>query len=63
MAMKIIVEDCIECGACDPECPTESIIVGDMGYSINADTCVECEGYFDEPTCVAVCPVDCIVPL
>jgi Fe-S-cluster-containing dehydrogenase component len=21
---------------------------------------VECEGHFDEPQCVAVCPVECI---
>jgi ferredoxin len=56
MALKI-VEDCIACGACLPECPTNSITEGDI-YIIDPNTCVECEGHFDEPQCVAVCPVD-----
>ena len=29
-------------------------------YEINAATCVECEGHFDSPQCVEVCPVECI---
>ena len=60
MAMKI-TEDCIACGACLPECPTESITEGDPIYIINADTCVECIGHFDSPQCLAVCPVESIV--
>ena len=60
MAMKIL-EDCISCGACTPECPTEAISEGDTIYVIDAATCVECEGYNDSPACVSVCPVDCIV--
>ncbi len=59
MAMMIL-DDCIACGACLTECPTESISEGDI-YIIDPDTCVECEGHFDEPQCVSVCPVDCIV--
>ena len=58
MAMKIL-EDCIACGACLPECPTESISEGDI-YVISAETCVECVGHFADPQCVAVCPVSCI---
>jgi len=60
MAMKI-TEECISCGACVPECPVEAITEGDDIYVIDAAACVECEGYFDESQCVAVCPVECIV--
>lgn len=55
MALKI-TDECIACGACLPECPTNSITEGTL-YVINPDTCVECEGYFDSPQCQAVCPV------
>ena len=58
-----ITDECIACGACEFECPTESISEGDEIYVINAETCVECEGFFDEPQCAAVCPVDACVPL
>jgi ferredoxin len=61
MTMKIN-EECIACGACVPECPTESISEGDgILYVINQETCVECEGHYDSPHCVSVCPVECIV--
>ena len=61
MALKI-TEECISCGACEPECPTEAIYEGDEIYEIDPNKCVECEGYFDESQCVEVCPVDCIIP-
>ncbi len=62
MAMKI-TEDCISCGACEPECPTTSISLPDGAtyYVINAATCVECVGHHDSPQCASVCPVECIV--
>jgi len=60
MAMKI-TDECISCGACVPDCPTEAISEGDVIYIIDPNTCVECEGYNDEPQCLAVCPVECIV--
>jgi ferredoxin len=60
MAMKI-TDECISCGACEPECPVEAISEGDEIYVIDPNLCVECEGYFDTSQCVDVCPVDCII--
>ncbi|HPU94112.1 MAG TPA: 4Fe-4S binding protein, partial [Candidatus Saccharicenans sp.] len=34
MAYKI-TEDCINCGACEPECPNQAISAGDERYEIN----------------------------
>jgi ferredoxin len=56
MALKI-TEECINCGACLPECPTNSITEGPSIYVIDPETCVECEGHFDSPQCQSVCPV------
>jgi ferredoxin len=56
----LINEDCINCGACEPECPNEAISEGDPVYVINPDLCTECVGYYDEPQCISVCPVDCV---
>ncbi|HHV50961.1 MAG TPA: 4Fe-4S binding protein [Candidatus Avimonas sp.] len=47
----IINDDCIACGACEPECPTSAISEGDGKYEISADACTECG------TCADVCPV------
>jgi ferredoxin len=61
MAMKIL-DDCISCGACEPECPNEAISQGDTVYVVAVDKCTECVGAFDAPKCVEVCPVDeCVV--
>jgi ferredoxin len=62
MAMKIIADECIACAACEPECPVEAISESEDGayFIIDPEVCVECEGHFDEPQCVEVCPVDCI---
>jgi len=56
----IINEECIACDACVDECPNEAISEGDPVYVIDPDKCTECVGHYDEPACVAVCPVDCI---
>jgi len=57
----MITEECINCGACEPECPNEAITGGDEIYVIQVDKCTECVGHFDESQCAAVCPVDCCV--
>jgi ferredoxin len=55
MARKI-TDECINCGACEPECPNEAISQGDTTYVINAAKCDECAGK-DEVKCVSICPV------
>ena len=61
MAMTISSE-CINCGACEPECPNNAISAGDGLYVIDHQRCTECVGAHDAPKCVEVCPVDgCIV--
>lgn len=65
MAMQIDKEKCISCYACEQECPTKAISYDEDGkFEIDPYTCVECEGFYEEPQCVAVCPVDgCITRL
>ena len=58
----MINEECIACDVCVPECPNDAISEGDPIYIIDPNLCTECVGYFDEPQCVEVCPVDCIIP-
>jgi len=58
----MINEDCINCDVCEPECPNEAITQGDEIYVIDPAKCTECVGHFEESQCVAVCPVDAIVP-
>ena len=73
----MITEECINCGACEPECPNNAIYEGgstwsDGGashpalaqdvYFIVPEKCTECVGFFDQEQCAAVCPVDCCVP-
>jgi ferredoxin len=58
----MITEECINCGACEPECPNEAISEGEDIYVIDPMKCTECVGHFEEEQCAAVCPVDCCVP-
>jgi len=57
----IITADCINCAACEPDCPNSAISAGDDIFIIDADRCTECVGHFEESQCTAVCPVDCII--
>ena len=60
--MSVLIRDkCIACDACREECPNEAIEEGDPIYCIDPDRCTECVGSYDEPSCIAVCPVDAIV--
>ena len=57
-----ITDECINCGACEPECPNDAISEGDSIYVIDPKLCSECVGVFDHEACQAVCPVECCVP-
>lgn len=72
-----ITEECINCGACEPECPNTAIYAGGVQYEFNGamhdalsndlyyivpEKCTECVGHFDKEQCAAVCPVDCCIP-
>ncbi|MCX6565856.1 MAG: YfhL family 4Fe-4S dicluster ferredoxin [Candidatus Aminicenantes bacterium] len=60
MAYKI-TEECINCGACEPECPNQAISTGDTIYIIDPEKCTECVGSHTESQCAAVCPVNACV--
>ncbi len=72
-----ITEECINCGACEPECPNTAIYAGGVQWEMDGATheaisndfyyivpekCTECVGHFEKEQCAAVCPVDCCVP-
>lgn len=72
----VITEECINCGACEPECPNTAIFQAGVAFDLNGqqqaalsddvffivpDKCTECVGFFDYEACAAVCPVDCCV--
>lgn len=54
----MIAADCINCGACEPECPNNAISQGDPIFKIDPKLCTECVGFHDYEACAAVCPVD-----
>jgi len=74
----MITSECINCGACEPECPNTAIYQGgvewvapdgathaaisDEIFYIVPEKCTECVGFHDQEACAAVCPVDCCVP-
>lgn len=49
-----ILDTCIACGTCEPECPTKAIAAGDPIYTIDPANCNDCG------TCVPTCPVNAI---
>jgi NAD-dependent dihydropyrimidine dehydrogenase PreA subunit len=58
----LITADCINCGACEPECPNQAIREGDSAYVINPNLCTECVGFYGAEMCQEVCPVACCLP-
>ncbi|WP_185855953.1 4Fe-4S binding protein [Blattabacterium cuenoti] len=96
MSIKI-TEECINCGACESECPNQAIYEGgkmwrmsdgtnllkkNKGskskkniyftsgfqipkkqeiYFIVSEKCTECVGFYEEPQCAMICPVNCCV--
>lgn len=57
-----ITEDCISCGACEPECPNQAIREGETIFIIDPDRCTECVGTYKSSRCAEVCPVDACYP-
>lgn len=53
MAYKIS-DECINCGACEAECPVSAISAGEGKYIIADDTCIDCAA------CEGACPVSAI---
>jgi ferredoxin len=73
----VITSECINCGACEPECPNTAIYQGGVEWELDGKThgaiaadifyivpekCTECVGFYDHEACAAVCPVDCCIP-
>jgi ferredoxin len=73
----MITSDCINCGACEPECPNTAIYQGGVEWEMNGakhaplatdvfyivpEKCTECVGFHDQEACAAVCPVDVCIP-
>ncbi|MDQ5984220.1 MAG: Ferredoxin [Eubacteriales bacterium SKADARSKE-1] len=46
-----INDECISCGACEPQCPVDAISEGDVKYVIDPEKCIDCGA------CAGVCPV------
>ena len=63
MAYKIIASQCTGCSACEPVCPNVAIREKNATFIINPKKCTECIGFFEDPQCVAVCPVEntCVI--
>ena len=58
----MITDECINCGACEPECPNGAISEGDEIFVIDPALCTECVGFHGDEACQTVCPVECCIP-
>lgn len=57
--MPLVIDDsCINCDMCAPECPNDAIAMAEVGhYVIDTEACTECEGFYEQPSCIEVCPI------
>lgn len=58
MAVKILLEPCINCGLCRKACPTETIrffTTGKRTHVVEPAGCIDCD------ICLPICPEKCIV--
>ena len=53
--MYKITDACVNCAACDSECPTEAISEKDGKRWVDPGKCVSCGA------CVSTCPTDAII--
>ena len=53
-----IVDDCVNCWACEALCPSDAIYEARPHFIIAAKKCTECEGEYADPQCVSICPVE-----
>jgi ferredoxin len=60
MPMAILGE-CINCAACEADCPNDAIARGDETFVIDPSLCTECRGEHDSPKCVELCPIDGVI--
>jgi ferredoxin len=59
----LIDSSCINCAACETECPNQSISAGDPVFLVDPERCTECVGAYNEPCCLQACPIEgAIVP-
>jgi formate hydrogenlyase subunit 6/NADH:ubiquinone oxidoreductase subunit I len=58
MAVKILLEPCINCGLCRKACPTETIRFFTTQHRTHV---VEPSGCIDCDICLPICPEKCIV--
>jgi ferredoxin len=63
MTLKIVASQCVNCSACEPECPNEAISAAADTFIIDPTKCTECIGFHDDPQCALICPVEetCVI--
>lgn len=60
MALSIN-ENCVNCWACLPLCPSDAIKANEEGrthFVIDPKKCTECDGDYATPQCATICPIE-----